>query len=209
MKNGIDVSWAQGKLDWSKIKTDFAIIKCNTGVNCPDEQLQNNAAGCHEHCIPFGFYHWATLNKTDVVPDAISEAKDFIKALKELPTYSIMPALDIEEDNKLKLPPHAIELWIKTFADEMIKAGHGLIIYSYKPWLDANLPRDHKLGYLPLWLAAYPWDKPAAKESPVFPAEVGVPRHLPNGWNDYFMWQYTGQGSNQGIKGFVDLNKMK
>lgn len=31
MKKGIDVSFAQGKIDWSKIKADFAIIRAGFG----------------------------------------------------------------------------------------------------------------------------------------------------------------------------------
>jgi GH25 family lysozyme M1 (1,4-beta-N-acetylmuramidase) len=31
MKKGIDVSFAQGKVDWSKVKADFAIIRAGYG----------------------------------------------------------------------------------------------------------------------------------------------------------------------------------
>jgi lysozyme len=197
MKKGIDVSWAQGKIDWSKVKTDFAILKCNTGVNAWDAQLAANAKGAHEFCIPFGYYHWVTLNKVDVVSDAKAEASDFIKAMNTYTGATILPALDIEEDNKLKLSPNQILLWIETFEAELKQAGFGLMIYSYKPWLDTNLPKDHKLGRIPLWIAQYP-NKWTEQSKPI----------LPFGWSDYYIWQYSAKGRIDGINTDVDLNVM-
>jgi len=217
MKHGIDVSYAQGKVDWTKAKTDFVMIKCNTGINCPDVEVTRNAVGCSHNKIPFGFYHWATLNSLDVVGDAKAEAAEFIHRLKNLPKYSplLPPALDIEEDNqaKLKLPPEKIELWIMTFYTEMIKAGHQMSLYSYGPWLNLNLPVNHKLGNIPLWLAAYPWDRPDSKYPAIIPKlptdEKDILKRapkLPNGWSKIWMWQYTGQGVKDWQKTFLDLN---
>jgi len=196
MKNGIDVSYAQGRIDWNKVKTDFVYIKCNEGINFKDKMVNDNAVGAHLAKIPFGFYHFVTLNKVDVIADACTEAADFCNNLDMLPGYhpDLIPVLDIEQENKLNISPANIELWINTFANEMKKRGHKLMLYSYTPYLNANLPKEHSLGILPLWIAQY-----TKNAEPV----------LPFGWHDYKMWQYSNEGKIDGINTNVDLNKSK
>jgi GH25 family lysozyme M1 (1,4-beta-N-acetylmuramidase) len=58
---GIDVSYAQGKIDWAKLKgkIDFAIIRCGFGsnyTNQDDSQWLNNVKGCEANGIPYGVY---------------------------------------------------------------------------------------------------------------------------------------------------------
>jgi lysozyme len=196
MKNGIDVSYAQGHIDWTKVKTDFVYIKANEGVGFKDKMVNDNSVGAHKAGIPFGFYHFVTLNQVDVVTDAKQEAADFVSTMDMLPKYSpdLIPVLDIEQENKLQISPQNINLWINVFVDELAKAGHKVMLYSYTPWLNANLPKDHDLGRLPLWIAQY-----TGKPVPV----------LPFGWSDYKAWQYSNAGKIDGIYASVDLNRMK
>ena len=60
------------------------------------------------------------------------------------------------------------------------------MIYSFTPFLNANLPANHGLGTIPLWLAAY-----VSSPSPI----------LPKGWNTYEIWQYSDQGQFKGKDG--------
>jgi lysozyme len=215
MKKGIDVSYAQGEIDWTKVETDFAIIKCNTGVKAPDAFLQKNAIGASKKGIPIGYYHWATLKTFDVVADAKEEAAEFIDYLKKLPKYDprIPPVLDFEEENKLKFSPEMMQLWVLTFYSELKKAGHGMMLYGYAPYFNANFPKNHVLGHIPLWLAGYPWDvvgRPTDQFAQI-PENVGVPKFIPNGWKveDVKIWQYSGQGHVPSVsKHHVDLNIM-
>lgn len=192
MKNGIDVSYAQGHIDWPEIRTDFAYLKCNEGVNFKDKMVDTNSVGAHKAGIPFGYYHFVTLNKMDVVADAQSEAADFLNTLDLLPRATLMPVLDIESENKLQISPNNVELWIQVFRDELLKAGFKMMLYSYTPWLNTNLPQDHTLGDLPLWIAQY-----TQHPMPV----------LPFGWKEFAVWQYSCKGQLMGIKGDVDLNR--
>jgi GH25 family lysozyme M1 (1,4-beta-N-acetylmuramidase) len=66
------------------------------------------------------------------------------------------------------------------------------ILYSYTSFLDANLPKYHKLGGVKLWIAAY-----VNKPKPM----------LPRGWDKYHIWQYSAKGKIKGILGDCDLNK--
>lgn len=193
MKNGIDVSYAQGNINWPGVKTDFVYLKCNEGVNCIDRTVRANSVGAHMAEIPFGYYHFATLNSVNIVQDAKAEADDFIQTMNELPKGQLPPVLDIEQENKLQISPGNIELWITTFYRELQKAGHDMVLYSYTPWLNENLSKDHKLGFLKLWIAQY-----THQDHPV----------LPFGWTDWWMWQW-GQAQVNGIIGPVDQNRQK
>ena len=68
--NGIDVSYAQGRIDWTKLKgkIDFAIIRCGFGgdyTNQDDSQWLNNVRGCKENGIPFGVYLYSYANTVE------------------------------------------------------------------------------------------------------------------------------------------------
>lgn len=192
MKTGIDISHNNGHIDWSKVTADFVYMKLNTGVNAIDPLVHENSLGATANRKLFGYYHWATLNKVDVVSDATAEAQDCISTLATLPKYSLITALDIEEDNVLHISPASLELWITTFCKEMAKANHRVMLYSYISWLNTNLPHDHKLGTMPLWLAEY-----ITRPTP----------YLPYGFSKYDIWQYSEHGTHPGITGEVDLNR--
>jgi lysozyme len=194
--NGIDVSHNNGIINWDKVaqnptKIDFAYIKVSEGVNCTDASFHFNATEAKRVGIKIGYYHFATLNTTDDVPDARSEADDFTNLLKAAPPADLPPVLDIELNKVCLDKPHVLE-WINSFYAEMSADGYtNTILYSYASFLDSNLPADHNLGNIPLWLAGY---VDAAKLK------------LPQGWNKYTIWQYSSQGSITGINGNVDLN---
>lgn len=191
--NGIDVSVYQGEIDWETVskQVDFAYIKAGQGINNQDLYLQKNAQEVAKTNLKFGYYHFATLNQQDVFNDAKQEADYFLNQLKDLPKASLSPTLDIELNNTLNLTPDKVENWIHAFVSSMKNDGYNIILYSYKAFLDTNLPKNHTLGSLPLWIAQY--------SSNSFPV-------LPNGFKSYNIWQKSDKGKLEGISGFVDLN---
>lgn len=190
MKEGIDVSIYQGTIDWSKVKTDFVYIKEGQGINAFDKKCLDNAVGCQTYNIPFGYYHFATLNSLSVVNDATAEAQGVLAHLKTLPKATLAFALDVET-NQANLKPEEVELWIKTFIRVM---NCKVILYSGCYWLNENLPTNHSLGELGLWITEYTT------------ADIPI---LPNGWNSYNIWQYKCDGKIFGITNNVDLNYAK
>jgi GH25 family lysozyme M1 (1,4-beta-N-acetylmuramidase) len=81
--------------------------------------------------------------------------------------------------------------WVKTFFATLEKNGFtDYVLYSYMPYLNANLPKNHKLGNIRLWIAQY-----------------RQKLTLPDGWDSSWMWQYSDSGSINGIAGKTDLNK--
>lgn len=193
---GIDVSHHNGQINWQQVAASnaasFVFIKATEGQTYVDPTLGNNASGAGSAGLRVGYYHFATLNSTSVVSDARAEAAFFLSAIQTLPTPSLPLILDIEA-NKIGLSPNGVLLWINTFFSWLVAAGyHEYALYSYTPFLNANLPVNHRLGSIPLWIAAY-----VNAPAPV----------LPTGWTAYWIWQYTDNGTVPGINAPVDMNR--
>lgn len=187
----IDVSKWQGKIDWYKVNNTVqeVYIKATEGIGFIDPSCKENASAAAEAGLKIGYYHFASLNDKEEIQDAKLEAQYFVKILKTLPTPSLPVVLDIEE-NKAKLTPDEVLNWIRAFFMELEALGfHDYMLYSYTPFLNTNLPKNHGFGGVKLWLAAY-------TETP----------KLPSGWPGYYLWQYSSEGKIEGIKGNVDLN---
>lgn len=190
----IDVSKWQGKIDWKKVKQSHpeiegVIIKASEGIGYTDPKMTNNAVEAKKQGFKIGFYHFASLNSADVVNDAKTEAKYFYTVTKSL--GADMPyVLDIEK-NISKIPKDKVLIWIKEFFRELESLGiQDYWLYSYSPFLNENLPINHGLGNIPLWVADY-----------------SEPLVLPKGWSSCVLWQYSSKGAINGIVGNVDLNK--
>jgi lysozyme len=211
MKKGIDISQWNGNLNWKEINTDFVYIKACTGVNSPDPLLHKHVAGAKSRGIPYGFYHFSTINSANVAADANSEANYFHELIKNL-GGTLSPVLDVEESSvKMALTQEQHLIWMTAFLTNLEVKGYHPTIYSYAFFLNSFLPKDHYLGKYPLWLAQYPWDKNGRKYPEFATIPDGFESRVPNlikanGWAKPTVWQYTGQGKCQGIKTHVDLN---
>ena len=195
---GIDLSHHNGAVSWTKVKTaippvSFVYVKITQGVNGKDPLSTSHANGAMHAGIKTGYYHFASLNDNiHIAQDAAAEARWFSSIMKTLPPAQLMPALDIETNDK-SLTTQQVQLWIATFLDTMHSLGHDqIMLYSYKPFLDTNLPANHPFGNLPLWLAQY--------RNVLSPA-------LPQGWSKYAIWQFSDQGKVNGVSGDCDVNK--
>ena len=200
---GIDCSANNGIIDWGMVKSNpsfscqFVYLKCSEGVGYNDPQRALNSQNAKVAGIKIGYYHFASLNSLDIIKDSTDEANYFMKSMSILPKADLPPVLDIET-NKIGLKKEDVLLWINNFIKTMRKSYPTVILYSYKPFLDENLPTGHGLGSIPLWIAQYPNNY----------TENSHP-NLPDGWNDWYMWQYSSKGQIDGIKTNVDLNKIK
>lgn len=196
--NGIDVSHNNGLINWelikqNKTKIDFVFIKATEGVGYIDSSLKYNAENAVKNGFKIGYYHFATLNRLDVVQDATDEANAFLNSIKDLPKNDLPLVLDIERNTKgIIITKDKFLVWINTFFQVLNQAGKEYALYSGKYYLDVNLPDKHNLGGVKLWLAQYTIDVT-----------------LPKGWADYWVWQYNSNGTINGIKGNVDVNKTK
>ena len=103
MLKGIDVSFAQGRIDWDKLKgnIDFAILRCGFGNNQADQddvQWARNVAECNRLGIPWGAYLYSYAESA---ADAGSEAAHVLRLIKGLkPAYPVY--IDMEHDAAFK-----------------------------------------------------------------------------------------------------------
>lgn len=200
MKFGIDVSHNNGIIDWKKVvlnnpKVDFAILKSSEGATNRDKKFINNVEGCVANRIPWGAYHFATFNSSNFVADAQAEAKFFLNVVNPVVKIYGRPqlplVLDIESNKPLPYSRTQIGMYVEAFIKEIEAAGYEVAIYSSPGFLNEYLPLNHKFGKYKLWVADY-----TKGINPV------------NGWNKYWMHQYTDQGKCSGIITNCDLNKV-
>jgi GH25 family lysozyme M1 (1,4-beta-N-acetylmuramidase) len=168
---GVDVSAAQGVIDWVKVKAAgiaFVIIKLTEGETGVDGKGAFNSAGATANGIAKGFYHFAILAKKDAAGnytalDPRVQARFFAAKIKAMGGSDLPPVLDWEHvDSKTKLSPiskAATIQWAKDFADEMRLQGFPkLVIYFYPSYAVQLMPEFASSGLGDIysaWIADY------------------------------------------------------
>ncbi|WP_085833491.1 glycoside hydrolase family 25 protein [Clostridium merdae] len=191
MFKGIDVSNANGRVDWDKLKSNinYAILRCGYGsdmVSQDDKQWLRNVAECNRLGIPWGVYLYSYAMST---ADAESEAAHALRLLKGLkPTYPVY--IDMEDADAYKAKRGGISKQVATdicriFCEHISAAGYTAGVYANKDWAVNRLDMA-QLSKWTFWLAQY--------NSKVTYA------------GKYDMWQYSSDGSLPGLSTRVDLN---
>jgi len=188
--NGIDISHWNGDIDFSKVVTDalqikFVIIKSSQGVSSVDSKVHIYAAAAKQNNLYVSYYHYA-----DTSLDPIQQANFFLQTLKGLPANDFPLVIDIEE-NKGGLSKDQMKYFISSFCSTVSSAGREIGIYTYADFLNENLPVNHGLGNIPLFLSAY--------------TSKAI---LPHGWTSYYLWQFSNKGNVAGMSGDVDLDNI-
>lgn len=188
LKNGIDVSKHQGKIDWQKVKAagvEFAIIRAGYGkeISQKDEQLESNYSGCKAAGMPVGAYWYSYAMSAD---EAKKEAETCLSVIKnkqfEYPIY-----FDIEESKQLALGKSKCTEIAKAFCEAVENAGYFVGIYSSKSHLETYLTEEIRARYA-VWVAHY-----------------GVTKTTYSG--QYGIWQKSSSGKINGINGNVDIDE--
>lgn len=181
---GIDVSEHQGKIDWEKVKADgvdFAIIRCGYGMDQEDQDdkwFEYNVTECERVGMPYGIYIYSYATS---VSRASSEA-DHVLRLIEGCNLSYPVFYDMEESSTIGKDLAAIA---KTFCDKIEAAGYPVGVYANLNWWN-NYLTDPVFENWHRWVAQY-------NTSCQYKGDYGI-------------WQYTSNGSVDGISGRVDMN---
>ena len=181
---GIDVSYAQGMIDWEKVKAsglvDFAILRAGYGRETTqvDTQFERNHAACKRLGIPVGVY-WYSYATT--AAEAEQEAKVCLQTIRGK-QFEYPVAFDIEEARSL---PQADAI-STTFCTALENAGYYTAIYTFKSALESNFSAAVKNRY------------------DIFLSHIGVQQTDYAG--SYGLWQYSWTGCIPGISGDVDLD---
>lgn len=188
----IDVSYAQGKIDWAKVAKDKnvegVIIQVGYGQNIPkqdDIQFKNNVNGCIKYGIPFGLYIYSYAKTVEAVK---GEAEHIIRLANTVKNKISLPLYyDIEEPGTGPGSLQRFNAWAK-----IVKAaGYVPGLYTGEYWYNAYI---HKTVKYTVWIAKYGTNN-------------GKPQNKPNvGGQDYDLWQYTSKAKVSGISGGVDAS---
>ena len=186
-KKGIDVSYHQGTIDWSKVKSsgiEFAILRIGYGMydNQKDKQFENNYSKAKANGIPVGVYHYSYAK---TVEEAEKEAALVLKWLNnrdlDLPVY-----FDIEDKTQQNLGKTTLNNMCKAFCNAIEAGGYWAGIYSNKYWATSIIDGPTLGKRYTYWVAQY--NSKCTYTGP------------------YAMWQYSSSGKVNGISGNVDMN---
>ncbi len=190
VKKGIDVSYAQGNINFEKInknQVQFAVVRSSFGWHAgqKDNQFDRNMHGFASKGIPCGIYHYSYAESKE---DAEKEAEYCLSCIKgtkpQLPVF-----IDMEEQRIAQYGKRVCTDIVIAFCERIKKAGYQAGVYTNPNWLRNYLYPDEIIGKYNLWLAQ--WD--SAK--PMY---------------ECMMWQYTvgKKGCIDGISGECDLDIM-
>lgn len=152
---GIDVSYCQGNVNWSHVKTSgvqFAIIRAGYGkeLTQKDKQFENNYAGCKSNGVPVGAYWFSYALTPD---EAKKEAEVCLQIIKgktfEYPIY-----FDLEEQNQFKTGKENCSAMVEAFCNTLEEAGYYAGLYCSTYYLNNYVTEAVRNRYA-IWVAQY------------------------------------------------------
>lgn len=190
---GIDVSKWNKEIDWEALRAagvEFAIIRCGyrgsvTGTLVEDPYFYSNIEGAKKAGIQVGLYFFTQAVS---VVEAVEEAS-MVLCLNGGQALDYPIFIDTEGAGGNGRADHldtaTRSAVCEAFCETIEHAGYRAGIYASRNWLYHNLDMSGLDEYV-VWLAEY-------REQPEYDGK-------------YQLWQYTSEGSIDGIEGRVDFN---
>lgn len=189
--HGIDVSYAQGKIDWQKVKSmeedsvhiSFAFIKATEGLLTVDPYFQRNWREGPKAGITCGAYHYFRPEK-----NGKWQARFFLQNVK-MEKGDMPPVVDVEKLYGTSPEKMRAELMDFLVAVQL-KTGTQPIIYS-----GLSFYQDYLAGYFDnyrVWIAHY--NQPELNIDPA---------------TKWIFWQHSEQARVNGINHVVDFDAFK
>ena len=183
--HGIDLSHYQGEVFWEAIgdnsKMAYVYLKATEGGDRIDDKYEQNIELVHKYGLKVGSYHFFRP-KTPLK----LQLENF-KAQCRPSQQDLIPMIDVE--TKQGLSNDAFRDSLMTFLTMVEKA------YHQKPlvYTGTNFYNRYMSGLMngyKLMIAQYSSNEPVLNDG-----------------NDYMLWQYTGKGHIDGIRGYVDKSR--
>lgn len=190
----IDVSAFQPEIDWTAVKAagvDVAMIRVGyrgygSGKIVEDDMFRTHIQGALDAGLRVGVYFFSQALNYD---EGVSEANFVLETIREFdvtcPVVIDTEFMDASDARTNELDIDSRTDSIVGFCETVEAAGYTAMIYSNRNWFVQSVDMS-RLGDYKLWLAHY-------TNQPDFPYE-------------YIGWQYTDQGTLDGVDGSVDLN---
>lgn len=156
---GIDVSYAQGEIDWEAVRADgveFAMIKASQGKLLRDPSVGpftdpffvRNMAGAASVGIPVGVYHYLCAG---TLSEARAEAQYFLSVIAPFrEQITLWAACDAEEDRYLPSNSLRLRNVVHQFLHRVHIAGYRRMLYTNPNYLQYRFIRPMQYD---LWLA--------------------------------------------------------
>ena len=194
----IDVSsyQAPASIDWARVQAAGirgVICKATDGVGSPDAAFLRHVDGARAVGLPCGAYHYARIRA--IGQDTRAQAQQFAARYFSV-DCELLPCLDFEPDGQPHVPAAVWLDFVLDLANEVTQAiGVRPLIYSFPSFWRSLHPetRPELAALYGLWVATY------AAAPAVMPPWTGEPD----------LWQYTGEGSVDGIVGHVDRSRAR
>lgn len=189
---GIDVSYHQGNINWTKVKNDgikFAIIRAGSGTK-EDSKFKENMKGALDAGIQVGVYWFSNAYTVNGAKDEAQKCMEVISPYKNKLSFPVFfdyeeYTLKLAQNNNVNLSLSSVSNICKTFLSNLKSNGYKCGIYTNKTVSKYYLSDELRNSY-DFWIAQYN-DKCTY-------------------WGKYTMWQYSQSGKVDGISGNVDLN---
>lgn len=191
---GVDISKFQDYVDFVKVKKagiDFVMLRVGargygTGQLILDDYFADNLKRATDAGLEVGVYFFSQAITKE---EAVEEANMVIDNLGEYKiTYPVAFDMELIENDTARTDTlsrsERTEI-TKTFLDTIAAAGYKTIIYGNKEWLIKQIDMS-KLTAYDVWLSQQ-------TDIPDYPYK-------------FTMWQYSLEGSVDGIAGYVDMN---
>jgi GH25 family lysozyme M1 (1,4-beta-N-acetylmuramidase) len=198
--NGIDISYHQGTVDFTKIKEDgidFVILRLgyrgySSGTLVTDSKFTTYITGAIDAGLPIGVYFWTEAIDTE---EAQEEAEYVVNQLAPYKDSITMPvAIDWELNSNSRhsgLSKDVNTAICTTFCDTVASYGYTPMIYANISDLNNNLSGQSLSEQYEIWVARY---------------NNIVSNSTAHYYGTYSMWQYASDGAVDGISGNVDMN---
>ena len=192
---GIDVSHYQGEIDWEKVKTsgiEFVFIRLGyrgygeEGVLKEDTNFEKNIQGARSAGLDVGVYFFAqAVNEKEAIEEAQFVLDSLLEYNLQMPVVYDPESILHEEARTDHVTGEQFTKNTKAFCETIEEAGYDAMIYCNRLWQADKLDLT-ELSEYPIWYADY-------EEYPQTPYHFEI-------------WQYSNEGTVDGILGNVDLN---
>ncbi|MBC6696205.1 SH3 domain-containing protein [Terrisporobacter mayombei] len=186
IEKGIDVSKWNGTIDWNKVKAsgiDYVIIRAGYGSKTIDPQFRSYIEGASKAGLKIGVYWFSYAYNVEMAKNEARVCLETIAPYKNNITYPVYfdfeyDSIRYANDNGATITKSLATEMANTFLNEVEKQGYTSGIYTNKDFGDRYFSEDLLLENN-LWVAQYSdnctYNRP------------------------YMMWQYTDQGTIDGI----------
>lgn len=192
---GIDVSHYQGDIDWEKVKAsgmEFVFVRLGfrgygeDGVLKLDSNFEKNIQGARAAGLDVGVYFFAqAVNEEEAVEEAEFVLENLIEYDLQMPVVYDPESILHEDARTDDVTGEQFTKNTKAFCETIEDSGYDAMIYCNMLWQAFELDLEELADY-PIWYADY-------EEYPQTPYHFEI-------------WQYSSEGTVDGIQGNVDLN---